>query len=171
MRVHKFIITHLRAIRGEIKLVGSNAGVNGNELTKDKSDEYENNTKFKDITLIKDEDEVKCNSKINLNSSSSDTTEVNSINSNSSSNLEYPEETLIENWRNKALKVIPEKAKSITAKRSVYLESHPEIKIQQQINKNISKYRIDLIRNGNMMQPLSIGLKNKKLLTRVHLMH
>jgi len=48
-------------------------------------------------------------------------------------------------------------------KRSKYLNSHPEIKIKQKINQKIVKRRLDIVKNGNLVGPLSIGLnKNKK---------
>lgn len=47
-------------------------------------------------------------------------------------------------------------------KRSKYLSSHPEIKIKQKINQQIVKHRLDIIKNGNLVGTLSIGLNKNK---------
>jgi len=160
MRVDKFLVTHLRAIRGDIKLAAVNENINEKEIKKMKLD---NSIKDSSIqvnfpsskveVISNNHDKIDCESSGSGNSDS----EVDCRSSISNNH----EEQEFENWRNKASPPSPI-IKKTTAKRTVYLDAHPEIKLKQKINKKISKKRIDLIRNGNCMRPLRLQKDKKK---------
>lgn len=169
MRVDKFLVTHIRSIRGDIKLVACNKNDN---FTNYLPLVNETNLNIKSVS----EEEKTNTTKINIDNDPelleydniilSDTSDIienndNSLEedrkSNSCSSL-IMEELQIENWKNKARQPSPLKKES---KRSKYLNSHPEIKIKQKRNKNILR-RLDIAKNGNLIKPLTIGLEKIK---------
>lgn len=91
--------------------------------------------------------------------SSESTNSDSEIDCNSSSNIHEEQEW--ENWRNKACPPSPI-IKKPNKKRTVYLDAHPEIKLKQNVNKKISKHKIDLVRNGNIMRPLCLNIQKDK---------
>lgn len=54
----------------------------------------------------------------------------------------------METWRNKAHLTDPLQK---TIRRSKYLNSHPEIKL----NQNFVKHQLDIMKNGNTIKPLA----------------
>lgn len=180
MRVDKFLVTHLRAIRGDIKITGSL--VDGTIKNKTivapfkKSDNINIPVKNKrtfselshgltsnyhcDVTKSVISSETK--EDITKVSIFNENTEYNTDSSNTS-RCSTPEETIIENWKNKASSSLQEKKELQQSKRSLYLEKHPEIRSRLKINHNISKHRLSLVKNGTLMRPIMIGQNpNKK---------
>lgn len=161
MRVDKFLVTHLRAIRGDIKLAAVDENLDKKEIKKIKLSNYIKDTSIpasfpnNQVDLISNSrDKMDCESNESENSES----EIDS----KSSIGNIHEEQEFENWRNKACPPSPIIKKS-TPKRTVYLDAHPEIKLKQNVNKKMSKHKIDLVRNGNAMRPLCLSTyKNKK---------
>lgn len=178
MRVDKFLVTHLRAIRGDIKIIGSVVDVtfkNKTTVTPVDSNIYpvKNKKTFSELShgltsnhhsdvaksLMSSETE-KDITKVSI---SDENIEHHTDSSNSNSRCSTPEETIIENWKNKASSPFQEKKELQQSKRSLYLEKHPEIRSRLKINHNISKHRLSLVKNGTLMRPIMIGQKpNKK---------
>jgi len=103
-------------------------------------------------SLISSETEDEFNEKIEYNTDSGNT-----------SRCSTPEESIIENWKNKASSSFQEKNEFQQSKRSLYLDKHPEIRSRLKINHNISKHRLSLVKNGSLMRPIMIGQQpNKK---------
>lgn len=180
MRVDKFLVTHLRAIRGDVKISGSlmddtlkNTTTILDFETPDNYDtpkrnkralselshsltiDYYSNVAKSSISSGNDEDITKVfifDENVEYNTDSSNT-----------SHCSTPEETIIENWKNKASSTFKKKKELQQSKRSLYLEKHPEIRSRLKVNHNISKHRLSLIKNGTLMRPIMIGqYPNKK---------
>lgn len=162
MRVDKFLVTHLQAIRGDIKLAAANASINKNEKNEIEIMKLNNlitDNSESDI-FSNNEAELNTNSYDKMDCESSESTNSDSeIDCNSSSNIHEEQEW--ENWRNKACPPSPI-IKKPNKKRTVYLDTHPEIKLKQNVNKKISKHKIDLVRNGNIMRPLCLSIQKDK---------
>lgn len=171
LRVDKFLVNHLRSIRGLIKIaksemndknsnyINDNLEVNDIENSDD-GDVDDNNYHGNDDSDNNDEDEntvggenndeddgnVFDDDKCNEDPNSLDEMEYTNIcHSN-----EIKELNEIENWKNKG---------TVTKKRkSLYLTKHPEIKAKRYTK---SIYTIDNVCNGNFMKPSPTNKKSK----------
>ncbi|CAI6363930.1 unnamed protein product [Macrosiphum euphorbiae] len=169
MCVDKFLVTHIKSIRGDLKIAVSHnnkdsqsnqininvdESITSTEIHIEEKPSNTDKTVHEDIIIdekslsdVSDENQANSQDFLDDNNSSSDSATNN-------------EEIEIENWKNKAYLPSPPPKK---IKRSKYLNSHPEIKIKQKINQKIVKHRLDIVKNGNLVGPLSIGSnKNKK---------
>lgn len=151
MRVDKFIITHLRAIRGDVKLAAGKTNV---------LEKKESNITKQSFEMVKEQNmnDSYNNSEIDINSNSNSSDEEMKSNSSFNSTVSELE---IENWNNKADQPSPKKSTKIT-KPSIYLENQPEIKTKQKMNKNVTKYKVDLARNGSLIRSLFVDSKQNK---------
>lgn len=169
MRVDKFLVTHIKSIRGDLKIAASH---NNNETLSSKvninADEWIPNTEEVQIVdkqsnsdEIFDYEDVLIDEKSSIESDEKNAIGQDFLNDDTSSSSDNinNEEIEIENWKNKAYLQSPPPKK---IKRSKYLSSHPEIKIKQKINQQIVKHRLDIIKNGNLVGTLSIGLNKNK---------
>lgn len=176
MRVDKFLVTHLRAIRGDVKLASWKVSKeNVDNFSEKEIQAYEEPlTRIKFEVAEEETDEEK--KYISYKNEHEDKYELTPTNNNyikeresdnSSSNESSLDELEFENWRNKASPSSPKKIKK-HVKRSIYLESCPEIKLKEKMNTNISKKRIDLVKNGNLLPPLcSTDLKGNKIKCKI----
>ncbi|CAI6375994.1 unnamed protein product [Macrosiphum euphorbiae] len=169
MRVDKLLVTHIKSIRGDLKIAVSHynkdsqsnqininvdESITSTEIHIEEKPSNTDKTVHEDIIIdekslsdVSDENQANSQDFLDDNNSSSDSATNN-------------EEIEIENWKNKAY--LPSKPPK-KIKRSKYLNSHPEIKIKQKIKQKIVKHRLDIVKNGNLVGPLSIGSnKNKK---------